>query len=234
MPGDFLDSNILSMLSPTTRAPRRPRRCLSAAARSDVSSSVKPISPIRLRYFGIAALAGRTHRPTGCGLSTRNLRNPIPLNRASDGWGIAKRQITFMKRVFNELGFRQCLINGARTIMDFDPAEIAYLPTTGVRRTHQTELVAASELTLEGYGCLVDTPKTFPIEIVRWPAQGWRPIDENSGDQGGVAEGLIEFWWQGETRYARNHAVGDSYVFGWSTGRKRRQPQGCRDRGSRR
>ena len=100
--------------------------------------------------------------------------------------------------------------------MDFDPAEIAYLPTTGVRRTHQTELVAASELTLKGYGCLVDTPKIFPIEIVRWPAQGWRPIDQNSGDQGGVAEGLFEFWWKGETLYARNHAVGDSYVFGWS------------------
>jgi ureidoglycolate lyase len=100
--------------------------------------------------------------------------------------------------------------------MDFDPAEIAYLPTTGVQRTHQTELVAASELSLKGYGCLVDTPKTFPIEIVRWPAQGWRPIDQNSGDQGGVTEGLFEFWWKGETLYARNHAVGDSYVFGWS------------------
>jgi hypothetical protein len=100
--------------------------------------------------------------------------------------------------------------------MDFDPAEIAYLPTTGVRRTRQSELVTASELSLKGYGCLVDTPKTFPIEIVRWPAQGWRPIDENSGDQGGVAEGLFEFWWKGETLYARNHAVGDSYVFGWS------------------
>jgi hypothetical protein len=100
--------------------------------------------------------------------------------------------------------------------MAFDPAEIAYLPTTGVRRTRQSELVTASELSLKGYGCLVDTPKTFPIEIVRWPAQGWRPIDENSGDQGGVAEGLFEFWWKGETLYARNHAVGDSYVFGWS------------------
>src|SRR5438477_12915125 len=66
-------------------------------------------------------------------------------------------------------------------IMHFDPAEIAYVPTTGVRRVHQTPLVAASDRTLDGYGCLVDAPESFAIEIVRWPAQGWRPIDENSG-----------------------------------------------------
>ena len=100
--------------------------------------------------------------------------------------------------------------------MHFDPAEIAYVPTTGVRRVHETPLVAASDNTLQGYGCLVDVPESFPIEIVRWPAQGWRPIDENSGDQGGVAEGVFEFWWKGETLYARNNAVGDSYLFAWS------------------
>jgi hypothetical protein len=99
---------------------------------------------------------------------------------------------------------------------DFDPAEIAYAPTTGVRETRQIELVAACEATLKGYGCLVDEPESFPIEIVRWPAQGWRPIDENSGDQGGVTEGIFEFWWRGETLYARNNAVGDSYLFAWS------------------
>jgi ureidoglycolate lyase len=51
---------------------------------------------------------------------------------------------------------------------------------------------------------------------VRWPAAGWRPVDANSGDQGGVVEGLFEFWWRGDTLYARNNAVGDSYLFGWS------------------
>jgi len=100
--------------------------------------------------------------------------------------------------------------------MNFDPAEIADVPTTGVRRVHETPLVAASDHNLEGYGCLVDAPESFPIEIVRWPAQGWRLIDANSGDQGGVAEGVFEFWWKGETLYARNNAVGDSYLFGWS------------------
>jgi ureidoglycolate lyase len=100
--------------------------------------------------------------------------------------------------------------------MDIDLSTIAYAPTTGVRRVHETPIVRATEANLKGYGCLVDDPKTFPIEIVRWPAQGRRPIDENSGNQGGVVEGLFEFCWKGETLYARNHAVGDSYLFGWS------------------
>ena len=100
--------------------------------------------------------------------------------------------------------------------MDFDSHDIAYTPTTGVRRMHETPLVEATARSLEGYGLLVDEPHGFPIEIVRWPAQGWRPIDENSGNQGGIAQGTFEFWWKGATLFARNNAVGDSYLFGWS------------------
>ena len=95
--------------------------------------------------------------------------------------------------------------------------EITYVPTTGVRRAHTAPLVAATNERLAGLGCLVDDPGAFPIEIVRWPAHGWRPVDANSGDQGGVTEGLFEFAWRGETLFARNNAVGDSYLFGWST-----------------
>jgi hypothetical protein len=100
--------------------------------------------------------------------------------------------------------------------MDFDFAEIAYTPTVGVHALVEAPLVEATNESLRGFGRLVDEPHAFPIEIVRWPAQGWRPIDANSGDQGGVAEGLFEFWWRGETLYAHNSAVGDSYLFGWS------------------
>src|ERR1700747_3513722 len=98
--------------------------------------------------------------------------------------------------------------------MDIGAEQFAYVSSTGVRRIHDTPLVAATTGSLVGYGRLVDDPRNFPIQIVRWPAQGWRPIDENSGDQGGVTEGLFEFRWKGETLYARNHAVGDSYLFG--------------------
>ena len=101
--------------------------------------------------------------------------------------------------------------------MDISLDQIAYSPSTGARRVHDTPLVVATPESLAGFGLLVDEPETFPIEIVQWPAQGWRAIDANTGNQGGVTEGLFEFCWQGETLYARNNAVGDSYLFGWST-----------------
>jgi ureidoglycolate lyase len=65
--------------------------------------------------------------------------------------------------------------------MEIDPQQVAYTPSTGVRRIHETPLVAASVETLAGYGRLVDSPRDFPIEIVPWPAQGWRAIDKNTG-----------------------------------------------------
>jgi ureidoglycolate lyase len=99
---------------------------------------------------------------------------------------------------------------------EFDQNNVAYVPTTGVRKVFETPLVQASEETLKGYGHIVESPETYPIEIVQWPAQGWRPVDENSGNQGGVTEGVFEFWWKGDTLYARNNAVGDSYLFAWS------------------
>lgn len=100
--------------------------------------------------------------------------------------------------------------------MDFDPNEIAYPPTTGVRKEFRIPVVQATPESVKGYGHIVDSPDNCPIEIVRWPAQGWRPVDKNSGDQGGTTEGLFEFWWKGDTLYARNNAVGSSYLFAWS------------------
>ena len=99
---------------------------------------------------------------------------------------------------------------------DFDTDEIAYVPTTGVDKLFETPLVQATAESVKGYGHIVESPNNFPIEITRWPAQGWRPVDANSGDQGGTTEGIFEFWWKGDTLYARNNAVGDSYLFGWS------------------
>ncbi len=100
--------------------------------------------------------------------------------------------------------------------MELDLGPIAYTPTTGARRLVRTPVVEATDAALRGFGRLVDDPQAAAIEIVRWPAQGWRPIDDNSGDQGGVVEGRFDFWWCGETLYGRNAAVGDDYLFGWS------------------
>lgn len=98
----------------------------------------------------------------------------------------------------------------------FDPGHVAYVPTTGVHKIFETPLIQATTESVKGYGYIVDSPENFPIEIVRWPAQGWRPVDANSGDQGGTTEGLFELWWKGDTLYARNDAVGDDYLFAWS------------------
>ncbi len=81
---------------------------------------------------------------------------------------------------------------------------------------HSLRLVRATADTLAGYGLLVDAPEECAIEIVRWPAQGWRPVDPGTGDQGGTVEGVFEFEWCGTTLHGRNNAVNDEYVLGWS------------------
>ncbi|MGJ8585841.1 MAG: ureidoglycolate lyase [Marinosulfonomonas sp.] len=78
-------------------------------------------------------------------------------------------------------------------------------------------LVVATEDTVQDYGCLVDDPAKFDIEIVRWPAQGWRPVDEGTGDEGGFVEGTFHGNWKGDVLYGSNEAVNGNYVLGWST-----------------
>lgn len=78
-------------------------------------------------------------------------------------------------------------------------------------------VVRATEATLAGYGSLVRGDfRSFPIEIVRWPAQGWRPVDEDCGDEGGTSEGVFHSYWKGDVLYGRNDAVSGHYVLGYS------------------
>lgn len=78
-------------------------------------------------------------------------------------------------------------------------------------------LVVANEESVKGYGRLVDDPETCEIEIVRWPATGWRPVDEGTGDEGGWVEGIFYGEWDGDILMGSNDAVGGHYVLGWST-----------------
>ncbi len=82
---------------------------------------------------------------------------------------------------------------------------------------HEVPLIRATDESVKGYGCLVDDPEGFEIEITRWPQQGWRPIDEGTGDEGGWVEGTFSGEWKGDVLYGRNEAVGGHYVLGWST-----------------
>jgi hypothetical protein len=54
-------------------------------------------------------------------------------------------------------------------------------------------VVDATEESLRHYGRLVSDPRECPIEIVRWPARGRRPVDTATGDQGGTTEGVFFF-----------------------------------------
>lgn len=82
---------------------------------------------------------------------------------------------------------------------------------------HPVPLIVATPESVEGYGQMVDDPATFEIEIVRWPAQGWRPVDEGTGDEGGSVEGIFHGEWAGDVLMGSNEAVNGHYVLGWST-----------------
>lgn len=101
-------------------------------------------------------------------------------------------------------------MNNAAPVYKFDASE---KPTLDL---HTVPLIAATNESLEGYGCLVDDPDSFKIEIVRWPAQGWRPVDPDTGDEGGWIEGVFESTWRGDVLYGQNDAVNGDYVLGWS------------------
>src|SRR5689334_872971 len=81
---------------------------------------------------------------------------------------------------------------------------------------HEPRLVRATAESFASYGAIVSDPDNHKVEIVRWPAQGWRPVDPNTGDEGGTTEGIFSFWWKGEILYGRNEAVDDAYLLGWS------------------
>ncbi len=77
-------------------------------------------------------------------------------------------------------------------------------------------LVEATPESVKEYGCLVDDPDNFEIEIVQWPAPDWRPIDDGTGDEAGYVEGIFHGEWKGDVLFGTNEAVNGNYVLGWS------------------
>jgi hypothetical protein len=92
----------------------------------------------------------------------------------------------------------------------FEPDEKPDLPL------FEVPLVKATDESVKGYGCLVGDPENFDIEIVTWPAGGWRPVDPDSGNEGGYVEGIFHSHWTGDVLMGRNEAVNGEYVLGWS------------------
>jgi hypothetical protein len=90
-------------------------------------------------------------------------------------------------------------------------------------------VIDATAATLEGYGFLVDDPAKCTIEIVRWPAQGSRPVDPDTGDEGGTTEGTFISEWQGDILFGRNDAVGGHYILAYGEDPERADPGHARD-----
>ena len=78
-------------------------------------------------------------------------------------------------------------------------------------------LIEASGESVKGYGYLVDDPDDCEIEIVTWPAQGGRPVDQGTGNEAGYVEGIFSGKWHGDILMGSNQAVNGHYVLGWST-----------------
>ncbi len=78
-------------------------------------------------------------------------------------------------------------------------------------------IIEATSKSLHGYGELVHDPKAKEVEIVRWPATGWRPVDLDCGDEGGTTHGTFYADWKGDVLYGRNEAVGGQYILGYAT-----------------
>ena len=77
-------------------------------------------------------------------------------------------------------------------------------------------IVRATDTALQGYGRLVTEARDNAVEIVRWPKQGWRPVDDDSGNEGGTVEGEFVSEWRGDILFGRNTAVGGEYVLAYA------------------
>ena len=93
---------------------------------------------------------------------------------------------------------------------------------------HEVPLIRATDTSVKGYGCLVDDPESFEIEIVRWPQQGWRPIDEAPATKAAGSRARSTATGRATCCMAENEAVNGHYVLGWSAptrNRRRLKPQ---------
>jgi hypothetical protein len=98
----------------------------------------------------------------------------------------------------------------------------------GLRRVTMP-VVDATPAALQGYGRLVDDRASCRIEIVRWPAQGRRPVDPDTGDEGGTTEGTFISTWRGDILYGQNDAVGGHYILAYGDDPATADPGHSRD-----
>lgn len=99
------------------------------------------------------------------------------------------------------------------------PSPINYLQpriAEDVDRIRMPVVEATSE-SLQGFGRLVEPGYSADdVEIVRWPAQGWRPVDSDTGDEAGTTSGTFTSFWEGHILFGTNDAVGGEYILAFN------------------
>ena len=75
-------------------------------------------------------------------------------------------------------------------------------------------LVRATDGSIKGYGEIARA-RNHRVEIVTWPARGWRQLDAGTGNEAGTTEGIFACEWRGNELVGRNEAVGGHYVIGF-------------------
>lgn len=90
-------------------------------------------------------------------------------------------------------------------------------------------IVDANDDNIASYGRMFDRESDVTVEIVRWPAVGWRPVDRDTGDQGGTTEGTFTAEWDGDVLFGRNDAVVGHYILGYTVDPESAQRGHCRD-----
>lgn len=102
-------------------------------------------------------------------------------------------------------------------VSNFSGLDLRAMPSLarGEVCAQRVPLVVASEASLRGYGRPVTDFDRAQVAIVTWPASGWRPIVDGTGNEGGVVEDRFVMRRRGEIQHATNLAVGRSYLTGW-------------------
>ena len=80
--------------------------------------------------------------------------------------------------------------------------------------THKVPLVKATTENFKKYGKFVYDYDNEKVQLVTWPAQGFRPIMYGTGFGGGITEGKFVYCWDNYVLRAINNAVGGNYITG--------------------
>ncbi len=98
--------------------------------------------------------------------------------------------------------------------MTIDLDSTAFFPALDTVRVFDVPLLRATHESLLGYGHPVFSYGDADVEIVTWPAAGWRSIDEGTG-RGAITEGAFKVYREGDIMLGENHAVNGRYITGW-------------------